>query len=165
MGGRRRAPLVGPRRRHTAASPADVAALAAGGPEPSQRPELDLGPLGKLLSGDPIERAVAADALGRTRAPAGAPALAVRTGLLLDAMANDDYPAVRHLAARALGRLVPSLPALAAYDPNDDRSAARRAAVERVRASLPPSSVTAPDPARTRRLRDAASAVAIDIGE
>ena len=68
-------------------------------------------------------------------------------------------------AARALGRLVPSLPALAAYDPNDDRSAARRAAVERVRASLPPSAVTAPDPARARRLREAATAVAIDIGE
>jgi len=149
----------------TPAAPADVAALVAGGSEPSPRPELDLGPLGKLLSGDPIERAVAADALGRTRAPAGAPARAVRTGLLLDAMANDGYPAVRHLAARALGRLVPSLPALAAYDPNDDRSAARRAAVERVRASLPPSSVAAPDPARAQRLREAATAVAIDIGE
>ena len=101
---------------------------------------------------------------GRARPPRP-PALAVRTGLLLDAMANDDYPAVRHLAARALGRLVPSVPALAAYDPNDDRAAARRAAVERVRASLPPPSVVAPDPARVRRLRDAATAVAIDIGE
>jgi predicted CXXCH cytochrome family protein len=136
------------------ATPVDVAALAAA-----------QGPVGKLLSGDPIERAVAADALGRTRAPAGPPALAVRTGLLLDAMANDGYPAVRHLAARALGRLVPSSPALAAYDPNDDRSAARFAAVERVRASLPPPSVMAPDPARARRLREAATAVAIDIGE
>ena len=136
------------------ASPADAAALAAAS-----------GPLGKLLAGDPIERAVAADALGRTGAPAAAPALAVRSGLLLDAMANDDYPAVRHLAARALGRLVPNLPALRAYDPNEDRGENRRAAVERVRASLPPSSVAAPDPARVRRLRDAAVAVAIDIGE
>ena len=123
------------------------------------------GPLGKLLSGDPIERAVAADALGRTGAPAAAPALAVRSGLLLDAMANDDYPAVRHLAARALGRLVPNLPALRAYDPNEDRAEDRRAAVERVRTSLPPASVAAPDPVRVRRLRDAAVAVAIDIGE
>jgi hypothetical protein len=80
-------------------------------------------------------------------------------------MANDDYPAVRHLAARALGRLVPSLPALAAYDPNDERAAARRAAVERVRAALPSPSVTAPDPVRVRRLRDASAAVAIEIGE
>jgi len=136
------------------ASSADVVALAAA-----------QGPLGKLLSGDPIERAVAADALGWTRAPAGPPALAVRAGLLLDAMASDHYPAVRYLAARALGRLVPSLPALAAYDPIDDRAAVRRAAVERLRASLPPPSVTAPDPARVRRLREAATAVAIDIGE
>jgi hypothetical protein len=136
------------------ASSTDASALAAAS-----------GPLGKLLAGDPIERAVAADALGRTGAPATPPALAVRSGLLLDAMANDDYPAVRHLAARALGRLVPSLPALGAYDPNEDRAEDRRAAVERVRASLPPSSVTAPDPARVRRLRDAAVAVAIEIGE
>jgi hypothetical protein len=37
--------------------------------------------------------------------------------------------------------------------------------VERVRASLPRPSVVAPDPARVRHLRDAATAVAIDIGE
>ena len=136
------------------ASPADTAGLAAAS-----------GPLGKLLAGDPIERAVAADALGRTRAPAAPSALAVRSGLLLDAMANDDYPAVRHLAARALGRLVQSVPVLRAYDPNEDRAQDRRAAVERVRASLPPSSVVAPDPGRVRRLRDAAVAADIEIGE
>jgi hypothetical protein len=136
------------------ASPIDAAALAA-----------TQGPGGKLLSGDPIERAVAADALGRTRAPAATPALAVRAGLLLDAMANDDYPAVRYLAARALGRLSPSRPALAAYDPFDDRAGARGAAVERVRASLSPPSVVAPDAAQVRRLRATATAVAIDIGE
>jgi hypothetical protein len=136
------------------ASPIDAAALAG-----------TQGPGGKLLSGDPIERAVAADALGRTRAPAATPALAVRAGLLLDAMANDDYPAVRYLAARALGRLSPSRPALAAYDPFDDRAGARGAAVERVRASLSPPSVVAPDAAQVRRLRATATAVAIDIGE
>ncbi len=134
--------------------PPDAAALAAAP-----------GPLGKLLSGDPIERAVAADALGRTNAPAAPAALAARAGLLLEAMADDDYPAVRHLAARALGRLVPFRAALAAYDPNQSRAGERRAAAERVRASLPPSSVVAPDAARVRRLRNAAAAVAIDIGE
>ena len=133
-------------------------------PRPTRWPP-PRGPLGKLLSGDPIERAVAADALGRTRAPAAAPAAArVRAGLLLDAMANDDYPAVRHLAARALGRLVPSLPALAAYDPNETVP----------RPAAPPSNGCArrcrrlgggARSGRVRRLREAAVAVAIDIGE
>ena len=155
---------------HADQTPAWAAAAArrwwgAGGAEPFEGSEQDDGPLGKLLSGDPIERAVAADALGRTHAPAPALAIATRVGLLLETMANDDYPAVRHLAARALGRVVPGLAALAAYDPNDDRTGERRAAVERVRASLSPASVVTPEPARVERLRAAAGTVAIEIGE
>ncbi len=146
----------------SAASPAEAAVLAVAA-----------GPRAKLFSGDPIERAVAADALGRTGAPASASALAVRAGLLLDAMADDAYPAVRHLAARALGRLIPSLAlpgpppgsALRAYDPNEDRARERQAAVDRVRAALPPAAVVAPAPAALQALRVAAVAAAIDIGE
>jgi hypothetical protein len=90
----------------------------------------DLAPLDALFAGDPIARAVAAEALGTApfvalpdagggagpgAAPAPAPAPArvtvtapgaTREGALLDAMATDRYPAVRHLAARALARLL-----------------------------------------------------------
>ncbi len=125
------------------------------------------GPLAKILSGDPIERAVAADALGRSRVPAGRDARAVRVGRLLEVMAGDDYPAVRYLAARALGQLLPA-PALAAplagYDPNG-AAGERQRAVVRLRASLPERAVAAPAPALVRRLRAAATEVAIEIGE
>jgi predicted CXXCH cytochrome family protein len=126
----------------------------------------DLGPLTAVLAGDPIERAVAADAFGRSRAPAGPAARAVRAGLLLDAMADDDYPAVRHLAWRALGRLLsaPTPPAVAAYDPTGP-VVERRALVERIRRALPPATVTAPAPVSIASLRAAARDVAIEIGE
>jgi hypothetical protein len=141
-----------------------------GGPEPSDGSEDD-GPRAKLFSGDPIERAVAADALGRTRAPVTASAVAVRAGLLLDAMASDAYPAVRHLAGRSLGRLLPSLAPgaasspLAGYDPNEDRARERRAAVDRVRAALPATATISPAPAALRAWRAGSVAAAIEIGE
>jgi hypothetical protein len=88
-----------------------------------------LAPLDALFAGDPIARAVAAEALGTAPFEAGpdagrgaglglgvatAPAVtatvtalrATREAALLDAMASDRYPAVRHLAARALARLL-----------------------------------------------------------
>ena len=123
------------------------------------------GPLARILAGDPIERAVAADALGRARAPADAHARAVRAGLLLQVMAADEYPAVRHLAGRALGRLLPEAPpALAAFDPTGPESGRRRAA-EQIRAALPGAAVVVPDLDAVRRLRGSARAVAIEIGE
>jgi hypothetical protein len=125
------------------------------------------GPLAKILSGDPIERAVAADALGRSRVPAGPDARAVRVGRLLEVMAGDDYPAVRYLAARALGQLWPApelASPLAGYDPNG-AAGARQRAVAQLRASLPERAVAVPAPALVRRLRAAATEVAIEIGE
>jgi hypothetical protein len=126
------------------------------------------GPLAAILSGDPIERAVAADALGRAAAPAGAPALAARRGLLLDVMINDDYPAVRHLAWRALGRLSDGQAArpLRAidYDPTGPAGERRRAG-EAVRAALPPAALSAPEAAVSARLRAQARMAAIEIGE
>jgi predicted CXXCH cytochrome family protein len=123
------------------------------------------GPLTRILAGDPIERAVAADALGRARAPVDAHARAVRAGLLLEVMVADDYPAVRHLAGRALGRLLPhALPALAAYDPAGPGDRRRRVA-DQIRAALPGEAVVVPDLDSVRRLRGSARAVAIEIGE
>jgi hypothetical protein len=121
-----------------------------------------------LLSGDPIERAIAADALGRAPLPAttSSAARAARAGLLIEAMTGDDYPAVRHLAARALGRLLPSLrPALDAdYDPTGTESARRQTAAQLLRVA-PARAIVAPDPAFVRQRRGAAREVAIEIGE
>jgi len=118
----------------------------------------------RVLSGDPIERAVAADALGRAPVFSEA-ARAARAGLLVEVMTDDAYPAVRHLAARALGRVLPSLGALAAsFDPTGDE-AARHAAAASLASALPAGAIRAPDPSLVRRLRTAARVVAIDIGE
>jgi hypothetical protein len=86
-----------------------------------------------LFSGGPVTRAVAADALGRAQVPLDADARTRREAALLDAMTTDAYPAVRHLAARALGRL--GVEGAADYDPSSDLPA-RTAAVERLRAGL-----------------------------
>jgi hypothetical protein len=86
-----------------------------------------------LFSGGPVARAVAADALGRVQVPLAADARARRQSALLEAMTSDAYPAVRHLAARSLGRLGAS--GLGGYDPSAGLPA-RTAAVERLRAEL-----------------------------
>ncbi len=57
------------------------------------------------------------------------------------------------------------LPALGASESQRGPSRGPPRRLERVRSSLPPSSVVAPDPGRVRRLRDAAVAAAIEIGE
>src|SRR5207302_978033 len=105
------------------------------------------GPLQALLSGDPITRAVAADAIGRAPlppGPGGNATAAARRGLLLGVMTGDDYPAVRHLAWRALRRLGGAAPSLPDYDATAD--ADRRAqACAAIRRALPAGSVTDPD--------------------
>jgi hypothetical protein len=90
------------------------------------------------LAGDPLARAVAVDALGREAADPQERAR--RLGTLLAVMADDHYPAVRHIAWRSLRRLVaPAAEAgtgLAAdYDPSAD-AAARAEAVARLRRAL-----------------------------
>ncbi len=67
--------------------------------DPSMRAEVAT----RLFGGDPIERAIAAAALGRDDAPARREE---RLGWLLDALAEDRYPAVRHIARRSLLQLV-----------------------------------------------------------
>ena len=118
------------------------------------------GPLEALFSGDSVTRAVSADALGREQVPLGPGARAARVGALLEAMAGDDYPAVRHLAWRALGRLGGDA---AGYDPSAD-GRARRAAVVRLSAR-PGGGGTKPAPEVVARLRARAVGEDVEIGE
>ena len=96
-------------------------------------------PFEALFGGPPVARAAAADALGR--APGGdGEARPRRVGALLDVMAQDRYPAVRHLAWRSLRRLVapdapPGTGLGAAYDPSGN-PAERNGAVGRLRRLL-----------------------------
>jgi hypothetical protein len=123
-------------------------------------------PFDALFAGDPIARAVAAEALGTAPfeavtdagrgvglaldvVPAAATVTvadlrATREAALLDAMAADRYPAVRHLAARALARLLgadqaPARTLATAFDAT--APAARRAGIlAALRKQLPASS-------------------------
>ena len=119
------------------------------------------GPLEALFTGDSVTRAVSADALGREQVPLGSAARAARVGALLEAMAGDDYPTVRHLAWRGLGRL--GVDDARDYDPSAD-GRARRAVVERVRAR-PGSGGTEPAPEVVARLRARAVGEDVEIGE
>lgn len=102
-----------------------------------------------LLGGDPIQRALAIHALSRPEAT-GAPSM--RAAWLVDAL-DDDYPAVRFMAARALGELAsaPEGPAIAellsAYDPLGD-PAERVPAVKALRAWLGPGALADDDALR-----------------
>jgi hypothetical protein len=114
-----------------------------------------------LLAGDPIERSVAAHALARPDAPAP---LAPRLGLLLDAMLDDDYAAVRSIAWRSFRRLLgASAPAATAFEPTA-RHAERVARVRELRTTTR-ADISDPSPALAARLRPLAAAVAIEIGE
>jgi hypothetical protein len=128
---------------------------------PPAAPSEPLSPVGALFAGDPITRAVAADGLGRAQVALDGQARAERQGALLEAMTSDAYPAVRHLAARALGRL--GVDAASGYDPSA-LPAARAAAVERLRGGL---GAPAPPPPRqlVERLRARAQGEDVDIGE
>ena len=134
-----------------------------------------------LLAGDPIERAVAAAALGRADVEESASAapearaaqrvaarLQARLPRLLDAMQHDRYPAIRAIAFRSLRGL------LLAYDPRrapardaftaTDEVAARERAIAALCSRLPPE-LTLALPAELSALRAQANDVAIFIGE
>jgi len=129
-----------------------------------------LGPTDALYAGDPIVRAVAADALGRAPSAAGKTTRrdgdALRAGLLLQAMEGDRYPAVRHLAARALARVVgdPVARQARAFDATAT-APVREQALAALRAALPRTALHPIDPRRLARLRAEARQVDIDIGE
>jgi predicted CXXCH cytochrome family protein len=113
-------------------------------------------PRDALFAGDPITRAVAADALGRAQVSLAPAARAARVGALLEAMTGDAYPAVRHLAWRALERLGVDA---RDYDPSAE-PAARAAVVARLAADA-----VTPTPARVARLRARDYGDDIEIGE
>jgi hypothetical protein len=92
-----------------------------------------------LLGGDPIQRALATDAL---RQPKATLPVQARAAWLVDAL-EDDYPAIRFMAWRALtavvadGALSDARSLVAAYDPVGD-PAERIEAANRLRARLGP---------------------------
>jgi len=125
-----------------------------------------------LAGGDPIERAVAAHAIGRTDAStarANGAERDQRLARLLDAVANERFPAVRRIAARSAAQLAPSAAAraaLRAYEataPADERARALAGA----RALLPVTAraLSAKDAAHSATLRDSAPGRDIVIGE
>jgi len=125
-----------------------------------------------LLGGDPIERALAAAALGRApvfenrRPPSDREARnevrephdasLARAGLLLDVLRDDPYPAVRRVAARALRQLGHDT---GAYVPESRAELRGRAVADLDIPHLPPPADL------VRRLRAEAGAHAIEIGE
>lgn len=122
-----------------------------------------------LAGGDPIERAVVAQAIGRAAANATGAARDHRVARLLDAVANDRFPAVRRIAARSAAQLAPTdaaRAALRAYEgtaPADERALA----LTHARALLPVAAraLSAEDAAQTATLRESAPGRDIVIGE
>jgi predicted CXXCH cytochrome family protein len=122
----------------------------------------------RLLAGDPIERAVAAHALGKREASAAASFRAQQLGLLLDAAAHDNYPAVRSIARASLEQLLaanePALRALASFVPSA-RYVDRERVLLAIRAAVDPEEISDPSAALASELRARAAGAAIEIGE
>jgi hypothetical protein len=113
------------------------------------------------LGGDPIERAIAIDALGRDETLYPEPA---RLGLLADVIAEDTYPAVRTIAWRALrARLARAGRAIEPSELEPTWPQARRKRV--LTQLLEDMKLEPPDAATAGELRAAQSQVAIAIGE
>jgi hypothetical protein len=115
----------------------------------------------QLFAGDPVERALAAHALGR-RAP---PRTDERhAALLLEAMQHDPYPAVRHLALRALRARsgAHELSALLRDFIPESSPEARARSLSAARARF---TLATPAAEHARALRARAQTLAIDIGE
>lgn len=119
-----------------------------------------------LFAGDPIERAVAAHALGEATVPS-TPEQDLRSlQMLADVLASDAYPAVRSIALRSLLALLTKsrrelLPLLAAYSATLEPER-RTTLVAPLRAALGGSDA---DRASWAALRLEADKVAIEIGE
>jgi len=123
----------------------------------------------RLLAGDPIERAVAADALGRPAAHYRADFEPQLLGLLSESARHDEYPAVRAIAGRSLRtRLRDRHPRAAQLIASDDptaRAEQRNLRLDAVAQALDPADIRPPEPALTAELRALASQSAIEIGE
>lgn len=120
----------------------------------------------QLFAGDPIERAVAAHALGESTAQSSPEHAASTLGMLANVLVSDAYPAVRSIALRSLrARLAKSRPELlqllAAYSATLEPEP-RNQIVTPLLAALAP---THSELASWARLRTEADQVAIEIGE
>jgi hypothetical protein len=124
----------------------------------------------QLFAGDPVERALAAHALGR--APEGAEER--QAALLLEVMQHDPYPAVRHMAWRSLRARLGE----AEYDHDRERERSPHPLVRDYVPESPPSArarslsaararftLSATDAEHASALRARALTLAIDIGE
>jgi predicted CXXCH cytochrome family protein len=125
-------------------------------------------PLEAILDGEPVARAVAADALGRAPLPHTADDRARRLGMLLEIMAQDRFPAVRHLAWRSLRRLAAPGASWGAglageYDPSGT-PADRARVVARLREALGPAAA-GPAPAALAIRRHTTPDRDLEIGE
>ncbi|HJL20265.1 MAG TPA: ammonia-forming cytochrome c nitrite reductase subunit c552 [Sandaracinaceae bacterium LLY-WYZ-13_1] len=141
-------------------APADASSTAAPGQNCDGWPRAHCD----ALAGDPIERAVALAALGRTDGLRSEAHRARRLGILLDTMEADPYPALRRIAWRSARRLAPAVAVdWSGYVPTGP-AAARGAWVASLRARLG-DAVIAPPPGRVADLRARAERVAIEIGE
>jgi hypothetical protein len=122
----------------------------------------------RLLAGDPIERAVAAHALGKRSAAAAAGFQATRLRLLFESAENDTYPAVRSIARDALEHLLAQEPLaleqLALFVPTAELSERQRV-LRAARAALPASALSDLSPTLVTTLRAQALTSAIEIGE
>jgi hypothetical protein len=119
-----------------------------------------------LFAGDPVERAVAAYALGQASAPSTPQHERERLAMLTDVLNFDAYPAVRSIALRSLraqlAKQRPDLqPLLAAYVPTLE-PARRSTLLAPLSAALDANNV---DRSAWARLRADAEKVAIEIGE
>ncbi|MFK7992410.1 MAG: multiheme c-type cytochrome [Sandaracinaceae bacterium] len=116
------------------------------------------------IAGDPVMRAVSMEALGRLDGLRSETARRERTGIVLDAMDRDRYPAVRRIAWRSLRALMPDASDdWDGYVPTADVGR-RRAWTEAVRRRLGSRVILPPDGWVTT-LRARAAEVDIDIGE
>ncbi len=136
-------------------------------------PGADYAPMDLLFGGDPIARAIAADALGRAPRAAGpsdrARAQTTRTIALVEAISGDRYPAVRHLASRALGRVLGSAnsaatQSLRAFDATAPAAERQRVLVQ-LRKHLSSLDTVPIDADRISTLRASSRLVDIEIGE
>jgi len=131
--------------------------------QPSRRAVPSSTPLAevemRLLAGDPVERVLAASAMGEAKRARGG-RIDLQIALLLDTMQNDPYPAVRHFARNAARALSPKLRSkLDTFVPESTPREREQFMRDMQRPSAPISTEL------LSRLRSEAAQTAIEIGE
>ncbi|HET8937341.1 MAG TPA: cytochrome c3 family protein [Polyangiales bacterium] len=147
------------------------ATMAQGQPAPADDPAARRGlseVAYRLSAGDPIERAVAAHALGKPGAAAALDFRRERLGLLFESAENDAYPAVRSIARAALEQLLADNPRaleqLARFVATG-RHSDRQRVLSAARSTLMAGELADPRPDVVANLRAQGRTLAIEIGE